>query len=281
MTHSNGGQTRILDVYRNLGRKVSRGVGAYLDAPNEARTHNLRVAIRKFQVLAKQLPKKERGRDMQRYLQKCKKFLRLTTDVRDFDIIRERLARQRGNNAVQAMLRDLDRERRKLVKRSVRMARKIRDSKSPMRPVWSGVWPRVRRSLGESDNKVPEMLALVVKSEGNVKALHQLKKEVRQYRYLLELLPQSPGVTKACDSLRQLQDRLGEIRDSDVVLDYLEGAGQAQDVRALLDAERNFRDARYRDLVNGYSRGLGGASQSVLAMARLSRLRVPSAGEAT
>ena len=71
---------------------------------------------------------------------------------------------------------------------------------------------------------------------------------------------------------------MGEIRDSDVVLDFLEGTDESRDVRELLDAERNFRDARYRDLVDTYSRGLRNRNQSVLEMAGLSRLRASTPG---
>ena len=184
-------RTWLSDAHKELGKKVTRCLGDYIEAPNVERTHNLRVAIRRFLVLTKQLPKKQRSKELRRYRSRCKQFLRLTTKLRDLDIVRERLGRHPQNSAVPPMLDRLEAERRKLAKASVKTARKLRDSRPPAKAVSKadGVWPRIRKSLAEFDEEVPQMLSLVVKSEANVQALHQLKKEVRRYRYLLELLP--------------------------------------------------------------------------------------------
>jgi len=282
MSVSSRKPSKLSDVYQGLSKKLSKAVVDYLDAPDEDRTHDLRVAIRRFRMLARQLPKKERGKELQRYLNRCEKFLTLSTDLRDLDVIRDRLGRYRENEAVPAMLRDLSRKRRKLVKGSIKTARRLRASRLPRRAFWntSEVWSQLKGSLAEFDVDLPRRLSFVLRSEKNVKALHQLKKEVRKYRYLLELLPQTEGRTKACDSLRQLQDKLGEIRDSDVVIDYLARAGSSREVRKLSQAQKEFRSARYADLVSSHSKGMGNGGQSMLEVAGL-HIRVAPAIKAT
>jgi len=267
--------TALPDLYESLGRKVSGAVRDFLEAPNEERTHDLRVAIRKWEMLAQHVPKRERSKQARRYKKRCERFLRLTSDVRDTDIIREKLSEHRGNTSVPSLLRDLELERRRLVGESVRIARKLRDSKIPRLVLKreGQMWRSMENSLADFGEEIPRQLSIVANDESRVKELHRLKKEARRFRYLLEMMPQNKRTVRACNSLRRLQDRLGEIRDSDVALRYLEGVEASPGVLKLADGEREFRNFCYRRLVGAYSSGRRDPGQSFLAMAGLARSR--------
>lgn len=270
----NEGPATLKEIYRKLAGEVARFTRDCLESPNEKRIHDLRVAIRKFGILVEQIPKQERRKSLRRYSVKADEFLRFTSEVRDLDIIRDRLVRHEDNSEVPAILGKVARQRRRLLKRSLKAARKLRDTKKPkFEPVeGAATWRRMRETLERFDEEIPSALTVVVGDENRVKELHELKKEVRRFRYLLELLPQKQEVVRTCESLRQLQDRLGDIRDSDVMIRYLVKAGRTRKPRELIDSEREYRGQKYRELVDAYSVPSAELSQSFLARAGLARL---------
>lgn len=271
---NNEGPATLTEIYGKLAGDVARHTSECLEAPNEEGIHDLRVAIRRFQILVKQIPKQERRRSLRRYNLRADEFLRLTSEVRDLDIIRGRVGRQGRNSEVTAILEKLTRKRGRLLKGSLKAARRLRDAKKPkFEPVdGAATWRRMRETLESFDQEIPSALSVVVGSEHRVKELHKLKKEVRRFRYLLELMPQKQELVRTCESLRRLQDRLGEIRDSDVVIEYLARASRTRKMRELIDSEREYRDQKYRELVDAYSVPSTEPNQSYLARAGLARL---------
>jgi CHAD domain-containing protein len=261
----------FVEVHGKLAARAARAVRTYVKNPDEKNTHDMRVAIRRVNTLMRTVPKKERSKAMRRYRARCRKILRLTSRVRDLDIIQGKLARHNTKGTLQSVLKDLTEDRGGLASESMKTARKLRDSATPRvvlkNPSHFALY--VGRTLEEFDDEIAGRLPIVMNDERNVSELHALRRYMRRLRYLLELLPRSPRISATYKILRDAQNALGEIRDSDVVVQYLSESQQSYLARELLLGERTFRHNRYEAFVHTYSNRFRNEKTSVLAMAGL------------
>jgi CHAD domain-containing protein len=97
-------------------------------------------------------------------------------------------------------------------------------------------------------------LRVAVGDESKVDELHSLRKHLKRLRYTLELFPSVERQSRLVADLRRWQDVLGEIRDGDVVLDYLSRARPTRAVREVIASERTLRHSRYVYFVNSSRR---------------------------
>jgi CHAD domain-containing protein len=108
-------------------RKVNNRVGKYLKTPNAKQIHDVRTAIRRLDATYLILPKKNRtGSSLSDYVLKCKEFFKVNSEIRDLDIIYEKLQKYPSNaqkNGVIETLktsRDANLERAKLIAQSLK-----------------------------------------------------------------------------------------------------------------------------------------------------------------
>jgi CHAD domain-containing protein len=95
-----------------------------------------------------------------------------------------------------------------------------------------------------------EVLAYETRLPADLDVIHKVRSSARRLRYLLELFDGAlpPGAQDVVDSLRALQDRLGELHDHVVAVERLEGwihDGSLKDeppLRKYLDHRREARD---------------------------------------
>lgn len=260
------------EEHQRTNEKVARALRDYLGEPNEKNTRVLRASVRRLTTMLRIVPRRSRKKQMKQSLESGRKLLRATSKVRDVDIIEGKLSKMPRDHTIELLLNNLNEEREEYVGDSMKAAWRLfeqRKQKAERRD-FRGAQGWIRRTLIELDDEVSKELPRVVRNEGKVEELHSLRKHAKTFRYALELLPSTRGSARAVEVLRSWQDVLGEIRDSDTVIEYLGRARQYRTIRDALSAERAFRHRRYRSFVSSCSRDLR-SGPSLLRLAGLRR----------
>jgi CHAD domain-containing protein len=128
----------------------------------------------------------------------------------------------------------------------------------------------VRKVLDDLDVVIGRELRVVVRDETKVEELHSLRKHCRKFRYALELMPQDSYKSEARELLQRWQDGLGAIRDSDIMIGYLEGSKYPAATKPSLAAERGARHRRYLAFVRSCPKSSVGTRLSIVALAGMS-----------
>ncbi len=246
----------LAEEHQKARERVARALRDYLGDPSEENTRLLRASARRLLTLLKVVPKSSRKKAMKRTLDGCKKVLKATSKVRDVDIIEEKLSKLPRDHMLELLLGNLSEEREAFVGDTMKTAWRLFEmgKENPDRKELRGVHRWVRKRLAELDREMARELTVVVKNEGKIEELHSLRKHAKTFRYVLELLPSTRGSARAGEVLRSWQDVLGEIRDSDTMIEYLGRARQHRAVRDAMAAERALRHERYRSFVRSCSR---------------------------
>jgi CHAD domain-containing protein len=191
--------------------------------------------------------------------------------MRDIDIMRAKLAGRAGDATVDLLMRNMAEEREERAGDSMKAAWKLFELRGPKLTkkdaARASQW--VRKTLEELDEAVSSDLSVVVKNEGRVDELHSLRKNAKRFRYALELIPATKASSEVIKMLKQWQDVLGEIRDSDVLIEYLGRARPSTPIREILAAERNLRHQSYLAFVRVWRKWSREGTGSLLSSAAL------------
>jgi CHAD domain-containing protein len=264
---------RFVGEYEKLADRVGETLREYLGNPSEENTRNVRASARRLDTCIGVMPKSARSKTIRRRRDRSRKLLALTSDIRDIDIIRTKLAGKTGDARVDLLLKNMAEEREEHAVDSMRAAWRLFELRGPKltkkEAGRAAQW--VKKTLEELDGEVASELPIVVKDEGRVDELHSLRKHAKRFRYTLELIPATLRSSRVIQMLKQWQDVLGEIRDSDVVIEYLGRARPSPAIREILAAESNSRHRRYLAFVRARRKGSRESPGSLLASAGLKR----------
>jgi CHAD domain-containing protein len=244
---------------KNFDRSVARvkkRLDAYLrDPSDEENVHDMRTSLRRFEAAFSLLPKKARKRS-RKWAEACKAFFRANSLVRDLDIIRAKIMALGGRQFVEA----IEAKRRNALAHALALARTVESmlpapgAKSIGKEELANRMDKVASRLVRA---VKEHLPVVVMDSSKKEELHELRKDMKKLRYVLEILPASyrkrhgtaatqiigGGNKGALARLKELQAILGSIRDCDITLDYLQEVKGAQ---IILQKEKVERDLLYK-----------------------------------
>src|ERR1700693_2031494 len=168
MRESSAILVRFLEAYGTLNERVNKSLRDYLGDPGIAQTRDLRGAVRRLDVAIKVLPKSTRKqRPVRRCHERCKELLRLTSRIRDLDILESRIAKHPRDATVTLMLNNLQEEREEFVGDTTKAAWSLSDHHPPK--LAKRDLPRfVRRTetvLKELDAEIGRELRAAVKDE--------------------------------------------------------------------------------------------------------------------
>jgi CHAD domain-containing protein len=267
---SGGGPKRFLSHYESTVEAVRGSLREYLGDPNDKNTHQLRSALRRLDTAFRVIPKRTKKEDtsLEDYEGRCRKLLRLTSEISDSDMLSKMLEPRSTEPAVAAIRRELKSQRRKHADDSMKAAWKLFETRTPKldAKMILGLETHARKVMTELETKVQRDLVRVVASESRVKELHSLRKRCKRLRYTIELLPPSPNRVTRAELLRKWQDSLGAIRDSDVLIERLARKDASSGSRKVLKDERLRRHTMYLTFVRAYrSKPSGGRSKAKAA----------------
>ena len=251
MTLSLTSKQVVANLKRNIQR-VDNRVDNYLNDANENNIHDTRTAIRRIDASFRILPKRMRSKSKIRtYLATSKKLFKINSQIRDYDIIYERLEKY-SSDPTYPNLVDLLKRRRKT---KLIAARKIALSLTHI-PVpyitendisTKKLETRFDKLVNKFKERIEFNLPIVLTNIDKIRELHEMRKDCKKLRYLLELLPDQNNrqnadnntkhAQKMITELEDIQGMLGAIHDSDTRIAYLRRVRQHNAVRHILDKE--------------------------------------------
>jgi CHAD domain-containing protein len=263
----------LTKLAENLQR-VNTRASKYLKTPNSKQTHDIRTAIRRLDATYLILPKKNRtGSSLSDYVLKCKQFFKLNSEIRDLDIIYEKLqnypSSTQRNGVMQALKvsRNTNLQRAKTIARSLISTdtTKIIDRISVTeRELQKRYEKMVSKFISEIESTFPAVLT----NPSQLEELHDLRISCKKLKYLLELLPEERNkILKIRKTLQKLQDILGTIHDYDFTIEYLGSLGQLSiEIKEIIAIEKEERNAKYDDFLRFCKRRLDISEDSFLIM---------------
>jgi CHAD domain-containing protein len=214
---------------RNIAR-VSNKLDDYLIRQDEKNIHDIRTSVRRLDACYKTLPKKLRRRNqMKKFVNKSKDLFKINSQIRDFDIITELIGKNNteheSRNRVDPNLnhRAQKLENAKIIALGLRKLSlpKVKKKSVPT----AKLTKRFNKLISKFGGRIQLILPLVTTDADKVAELHELRKDCKKLRYLLELVSHVNSsdnvISKMEEELQNMQDLLGAIHDCDVTVAYL------------------------------------------------------------
>lgn len=271
--HNSLDSDTYLDKSERNVQRVSNKLDDYIKEPNEENIHDIRKAIRRLEASYRSLPSKKvrRKRVLEEYAEYSKKLFSINSQIRDFDIIGEKLSNV-GNpdqqDKLESIKGSLFRQRRTKLNEAISFALKLRKLRVPKLTKKIKISnkkskKRFSKLIGKFGTRIEWNLPIVVNDSEKVTQLHELRKDCKKLRYLLELLPDSNSkdqtgemddyVSKLMEKLESVQDILGIIHDYDTIMAYLrrrKGTGTKSTlVNSIIAQLKQERQNKYEEFV--------------------------------
>jgi CHAD domain-containing protein len=215
---------------RNISR-VSNKLDDYLTRQDEKNIHDIRTSVRRLDACHQTLPKKLRGRkQMKKFVKKSKDLFKINSQIRDFDIITELIGKNNTEHGSRNRV-DLNFENRRAQKLENAKVIAVRLRKLPLPKVKKKSVPKAKltkrfnKLISKFGGRIQLNLPLVTTDPDKVAELHELRKDCKKLRYLLELVSHDNSsrdiISKLGEELQNMQDLLGAIHDCDATVVYL------------------------------------------------------------
>ncbi|MDW0156190.1 MAG: CHAD domain-containing protein [Nitrososphaeraceae archaeon] len=253
-------------------QSVNNRINKYLKKPNAKQIHDIRTSIRRLDATFSTLPKRYRnGSSLSKYVLQCKELFKINSEIRDFDIIIEKLQKypssgQRGN-----IIEDLKKTKLARLERAKTIA-------VPLKSIDTGtildelgvtekeLQKRFIKIVSRLISTIDSIFPVVLSNPQALEELHDLRIACKKLRYMLELLPNNNKLAvQTRESLKKIQDSLGCIHDSDFTIGYLKSLPQSsKEIQEIIDKENEYRRLQSERFLNYSKRRLGISPDSFL-----------------
>jgi CHAD domain-containing protein len=246
---------KVNQNFQTVGKRLK----IYLADPNnEKHIHDVRTSLRRLDTSYSLLPKKLRKLNSKQ-IEKYKDFFRANSKMRDLDIIDNQVAElAKGAPDASKLKQQLQRKRQSELRRAIKLAKTLEklpsiDIKSiPPRKIES----RINKMVDRSRIRIKEILPIILSDNTKKEELHMLRKNCKKLRYIFETLPEShikkynKKIVSAIGEkdLKEIQEMLGVIRDSDITIEYLQNC-RSGFAKQLAIKEADKRDYLYREFI--------------------------------
>jgi CHAD domain-containing protein len=239
-------------------QKVNNRLEKYLEESSEENVHSVRIAIRKIESAWSILPKKIRQkRKIRKFIQLHKKFFKANSEIRDCDIIQKRLDLLSTTEEIKKLIDEKKKSHLRTAQRQAKQAQNVKFPKiAQIKISPAKLEKRFKKISVKLTEKIHSLIPVVISSESKIAELHQLRKDCKKLRYILELTPNAES-SNFVAKLRQMQDLLGHIHDSDITMDYLKKiSGKNANAKELLKKESETRTQLYKEFVEKHKEDL-------------------------
>lgn len=262
--------TRLNENLERVNNRVSK----YLKNPNAKQIHDVRTAIRRLDATYVILPKKNRsGSSLSDYILKCKEFFKVNSEIRDLDVIYEKLQKYPSNDRKDSIIEALKASRDANLQRAKIIADSLKNTDTTKIIDKIGVTEkelekRYNKIISRLISRIESTLPVVLTSPTNLEELHHLRISCKKLRYLFELLPEgNSNVLKIRKNLQKLQDILGIIHDYDFTIEYLSSLElSSPEIQEIISIEKEERNAKYCEFLRFCKRRLGISPDSFLIL---------------
>ena len=121
---------------------------------------------------------------------------------------------------------------------------------------------RYNKLLFELISKIETNFLIVITNTLKIKELHELRKDCKKLKYILELLVKDNNKNKnniamgLIKTLQNIQDILGNIRDYDITIDYLKKLEPNKEIQEIVNNEIEQRRLKYEEFLRFCKRRL-------------------------
>ena len=253
-------------------QSVNNRINKYLKKPNAKQIHDIRTSIRRLDATFSTLPKRYRnGSSLSKYVLQCKELFKINSEIRDFDIIIEKLQKYPSSGQRDNIIEDL---------KKTKLARleKAKTIAVPLKSIDTGtildelgvtekeLQKRFIKIVSRLISTIDSIFPVVLSNPQALEELHDLRIACKKLRYMLELLPNNNKfAVQTRESLKKIQDSLGSIHDSDFTIGYLKSLPQSsKEIQEILDKENEYRRLQSERFLNYSKRRLGISPDSFL-----------------
>ena len=237
---------RLCRGYRKSANELSTRIKKFHNNPTPDNVHDLRTTIRRLEAIIELFPRKIRNqKNLEKYLSACRKLFRATTPVRDLDVVRQSIENYSGSTGSGNVTSIMQIERNHLISNSYRFAEvalRIKPPRISKRDITAKkIKKRQSKIVKKLLAKLQEELPIVLSDFRRVRELHDVRKDCKRLRYILELFPSKNNE----DLLKLMQDwqaLLGKVRDIDVSEKFAIDRGLSEELEAVLFELRISRD---------------------------------------
>ena len=251
---------KFVNAYKRNISRVSNKLNDYITNPDEKNIHDIRTSIRRLDVCYKTLPKKIRNKkQVKTYVDKSRDLFKINSQIRDFDVITDLIRKnnpENGNGNGVGHTKFENRRASKL-KESKVVAVGLRKLSVPN--VDKGnitarkLTKRYNKLISNFGSRIQLTLPLVITDADKVNELHEMRKDCKKLRYLLELVPygksSDKNVSKLEEELENMQELLGAIHDCDATVAYLKRQTKRQRQNDIIEHIVQERKRRYQDFL--------------------------------
>ena len=245
-------------------QKVSNRISKYLKDPKAKNIHDIRTSIRRLNASFSTLPKKYRtGSSMSTYILSCKELFKVNSEIRDLDIIYEKLQKYPPNDNRNKIIDTLKETRVTKLEYAKNIALTLNNTDASklldeIKVTQKELEKRYNKIVANLISKIETYFPIVITDSSRVEELHDLRKACKKLRYMLELLPiENKKALEMRKTLQKIQDILGIIHDYDFTINYLELNEQpSNEVREIINNEMQERKLNYERFIKFCTRRL-------------------------
>lgn len=253
-------------------QSVNNRINKYLKKPNAKQIHDIRTSIRRLDATFSTLPKRYRnGSSLSKYVLQCKELFKINSEIRDFDIIIEKLQKYPSSGQRDNIIEDLKKTKLARLERAKTIA-------VPLKSIDTGtildelgvtekeLQKRFIKIVSRLISTIDSIFPVVLSNPQALEELHDLRIACKKLRYMLELLPNNNKLAvQTRESLKKIQDSLGTIHDSDFTIGYLKSLPQSsKEIQEIINKENEYRRLQSERFLNYSKRRLGISPDSFL-----------------
>jgi len=263
--------------------KVDGRLDDYLADPNENNIHNIRTSIRRLESAFLACPKQMRKKKMSQFVKESKRLFKANSEIRDFDIILEKVSQegQMDELQIESFEKGIEKIRGQSLDKAVSIAHNLRKLDVPHINIYNSGYDlellqnklmfQYNRVVLEYLLGIEKNIPIVINDSYRVEELHQVRKDSKKLRYLFELLlterdkdkdnidksnenkinnySNNQNIWNQIELLKKMQDMLGNIHDYDMTIAYLKRQGKRKSFVTEMNIS-NHRMNKYKEFVN-------------------------------
>jgi CHAD domain-containing protein len=228
----------------------------YIVDPNDKSIHDIRISIRRLEAVHRFLPKNVKKQEMvKEYVKQAKKLFKVNAKIRDLDIICANMESKYPDKTRDLVLA-LRNSRVEHIKNANKLTLKVSQLhrpkilKSELKE--SKLEKRYLKIIDEIMLDIQKNAIIALGDEKKIDELHMLRKDFKKLRYSFEIASTKEITADMLKDLKNIQDILGEIHDSDIIIDYLRNVEQKSKYSDIIEAEGLERSGKYNTFVTAF-----------------------------
>ncbi|MGB9124158.1 MAG: CHAD domain-containing protein [Nitrosotalea sp.] len=228
----------------------------YIKNPNDENIHDIRVAIRRLESAHRILPKNIKEKNTN-YVKQAKILFKLNAKIRDYDIICAKME-SRYKDQTYDLVNSLKNSRIEKLDSANQIALKtLRESTPKISSSMlkeSKLNKRYFKVLGKIELDIQKNTIIALGDEKRIEELHMLRKGFKKLRYSLELASNKGKTIQILKNLKKIQEMLGDIHDSDIIIDHLRSIEQNSKYLDIIGSEISERSKKYNAFVDVFKK---------------------------